>query len=363
MSLYSFLFLAAAAHRSIRGKAGNENIKVNEVLFINNLNKEVVQMTLQEQLTELEAKIQAGRVRRQQRLLGIAATQRGRHQSKVKQMSQRQLEQEQVNMERWNRLSARIEAVTERREQHLHELQKQHDSLLQQQQAAKERREALQQEIIAKAQLKEQRRSEAAARRAAKAHPSGSPSAGDAEKLEMTQKAAKAEVEHVSSPRHDEQNISSQSLSQRLWKDALAAVQQAASRKVTKKAREAFLSQRAATIASRPTAGASPATSSDLPDNKLFGQVAELQRILATATQPTAAKQSSGKENEDKEDDLQNGGDAKNKKPKGKKGKKALATTGGQASSSRGGVAAAVAAAVGPLLATLESASADSAHL
>ena len=127
---------------------------MNEVLFINTLTAEVVQMNVQEQLDELEARIQAGRIRRQQRLICISASQRGKRQKSAQQMSERQLEQEQKNMDRWNKLSARIEAVQERREKRLGELAKQRETLLQQQLSVRDRRDALQQEMVSKAQVR-----------------------------------------------------------------------------------------------------------------------------------------------------------------------------------------------------------------
>lgn len=350
------LSLAGKRHdeyiRSIRGKAGNENIKVNEVLFINNLNKEAVQVDLQEQLTELEARIQAGRVRRQQRLLGIAATQRGRHQSKVKQMSQRQLEQEERNMERWNKLSARIEAVTQRREQRLLELQKQHELSIQQQQSAKERRDAVQQEVVAKAQLREQRRVEAAARRAAaKAQPSGSP-------ITDTTTNAQAEKKGDSSqPRSapiDDLDVGRQAKAPRVWQDALPALTQAISRKAAKKARDAF-------FAERPAARPSTSTSDDPTLRRLAQHVAGLQKVLEeTNLSPTSLTENRTS---------QNGGDAadsssvstatttntakkkqKNKKTQRKNAAVVSLTSDGFA------FAAAVSSAAAPLLAALEAA-------
>lgn len=52
-------------------QAGNENAKVNEVIFINSLNSEGIAEQLQQKLEEVEARILAASERRQQRLAGI----------------------------------------------------------------------------------------------------------------------------------------------------------------------------------------------------------------------------------------------------------------------------------------------------
>ena len=57
---------------SIRGKAGNENKKVNEVIFINTLNEAALSEQLQKQLLEVEERIKACRQRRQNRLDDIS---------------------------------------------------------------------------------------------------------------------------------------------------------------------------------------------------------------------------------------------------------------------------------------------------
>lgn len=62
--------------KSIKGRAGNENLKVSEVMFINNLNEESLAEQLQQKLEEVEARILAAAQRRSDRLTEISISQR-----------------------------------------------------------------------------------------------------------------------------------------------------------------------------------------------------------------------------------------------------------------------------------------------
>jgi hypothetical protein len=120
--------LANAAERhkeylnTIRGKAGNENAKVSEVLTSNSLNSDAVANDLQAKLEEVEARILAANIRREQRLADIAGSQRKKPGRKSEQMSEYRLQLEKQKMERWEKLQKRLEAVQERRRARLAQL-------------------------------------------------------------------------------------------------------------------------------------------------------------------------------------------------------------------------------------------------
>merc|ERR1712146_658157 len=71
----------------IRDKAGNENKKVNEVMFINTLNEAALGEQLQRQLNEVEERIRACRERRQNRLDVISDNNKHKNSKKAQQMS------------------------------------------------------------------------------------------------------------------------------------------------------------------------------------------------------------------------------------------------------------------------------------
>ena len=60
----------------IRDRAGNENTKVSEVMFINNMNAEGIVDQLRQKLVEVEARVHAAAERRQDILTGITVRQR-----------------------------------------------------------------------------------------------------------------------------------------------------------------------------------------------------------------------------------------------------------------------------------------------
>lgn len=120
--------LANAAERhteylnTIRGKAGSENAKVTEVLTSNSLNSDAVANDLQAKLEEVEARILAANIRREQRLADISGSQRKKNPKKTEQMSEYRLQLERQKMERWEKLQRRLEAVQERRRARLAQL-------------------------------------------------------------------------------------------------------------------------------------------------------------------------------------------------------------------------------------------------
>ncbi len=114
----------------IRGKAGNENAKVSEVMFINSLNAEAVGEELQKKFIEVEGRILAGRQRRNEILEDITVRQRRRRASQSQQMSALRLQHETERMERWERLQKRLLAVQIRREERIQEMQRSEEEML-----------------------------------------------------------------------------------------------------------------------------------------------------------------------------------------------------------------------------------------
>ena len=70
-------------------------------MFINSLNESALADELQRSLAEAEARIMAGRQRREELLKGITIQQRKRNNKKVEQMSELRLALEKQKMERW----------------------------------------------------------------------------------------------------------------------------------------------------------------------------------------------------------------------------------------------------------------------
>ena len=110
--------------RNVKGKAENENAKVSEIMFINNLNDAVIAEELQRRLSEVEARTWAAYQRRQERLTGISAKQQKRNSKKSQQMSALRLQLEQQKQERWEKLQTRLDGVHARREARMAELQR-----------------------------------------------------------------------------------------------------------------------------------------------------------------------------------------------------------------------------------------------
>lgn len=71
----------------------------------------------------MENRIQAGRARRLEHLHGIKNRQRKKRE-KARQMTERRLEMEQHAADRWAALHARVDAVQQRRQQRLIEIQR-----------------------------------------------------------------------------------------------------------------------------------------------------------------------------------------------------------------------------------------------
>lgn len=113
--------------RSIKGKAGNENNKVNEVKFLNTMNDAMVAEELQRRLSEVEARTLAAWQRKQDMLGEIAAKNQKRQAKKTQQMSALRLQLEEQKMERWGRLQNRLSSVQARRDARLAELQRRKD--------------------------------------------------------------------------------------------------------------------------------------------------------------------------------------------------------------------------------------------
>ena len=112
----------------IKLRAGNENTKVSEVMFINNMNAEGIVEQLRQKLVEVEARVLAAAMRRQDILSGITARQRKRNNRKVQQMSELRLQLERQKMERWDKLQRRLEAVQNRRQARFKEMQRRSDA-------------------------------------------------------------------------------------------------------------------------------------------------------------------------------------------------------------------------------------------
>ena len=112
----------------IKLRAGNENTKVSEVMFINNMNAEGIVDQLRQKLVEVEARVLAAVMRRQDILTGITARQRKRNNRKVQQMSELRLQLERQKMERWDKLQRRLEAVQVRRQARFQEMQRRSDA-------------------------------------------------------------------------------------------------------------------------------------------------------------------------------------------------------------------------------------------
>lgn len=106
----------------IRVRAGNENAKVNGVLFSTLANSEAIAQALQQKLEEVEARILAASQRREQRLAGISGSQRKKNSRKVQQMSEFKMQLERQKMERWEKLQQKLEQVKSRREARFAEL-------------------------------------------------------------------------------------------------------------------------------------------------------------------------------------------------------------------------------------------------
>jgi hypothetical protein len=111
----------------IKGKAGNENAKVSEVAFINSLNTDGIAQELQSKLEEIEARILAAEMRRQERLEGITVKKKEKSSRKSMQMTTLRYKLEQDKMDRWSKLQTRLNTVNQRREIRIAEIKRRHD--------------------------------------------------------------------------------------------------------------------------------------------------------------------------------------------------------------------------------------------
>jgi hypothetical protein len=95
---------------TIRGKASSENTKVS--LSLSLLSSDTVAADLRSKLEEVEARILAANIRREQRLSDISDSQRKRQQRQLslssQQMSEHRLQLEQQKMERWEKLKVML---------------------------------------------------------------------------------------------------------------------------------------------------------------------------------------------------------------------------------------------------------------
>lgn len=113
--------------KNIKGKAGNENAKVSEVMFINNINGAGIAEELQRRLEEAEARILAAGQRRQERLSSFLEKGKRKSSKKSQQMSALRLQLETKKMERWHNLQTRLDAVQQRREARIAEMKRRSD--------------------------------------------------------------------------------------------------------------------------------------------------------------------------------------------------------------------------------------------
>jgi hypothetical protein len=109
---------------SIVKKAESENVKVDEISFINALNEREFEEQLNQKLQDTNARINAARERRRLAQKSLSSKNERRRQLTAKVMSERELEREKQQQERWENLQVRIKAVNERRQMRMAEAAK-----------------------------------------------------------------------------------------------------------------------------------------------------------------------------------------------------------------------------------------------
>lgn len=109
---------------SIVKKAESENVKVDEISFINALNEREFEEQLNQKLQDTNARINAARERRRLAQKSLSSKNERRRQLTAKVMSERELEREKQQQERWEKLQVRIKAVNERRQMRMAEAAK-----------------------------------------------------------------------------------------------------------------------------------------------------------------------------------------------------------------------------------------------
>jgi hypothetical protein len=110
--------------KSIVKKAESENVKVDEISFINALNEREFEEQLNQKLQDTNARIYAARERRRLAQKSLSSKNERRRQLTAKVMSERELEREKQQQERWEKLQVRIKTVNERRQMRIAEAAK-----------------------------------------------------------------------------------------------------------------------------------------------------------------------------------------------------------------------------------------------
>ncbi|GMH67258.1 hypothetical protein TrST_g7385 [Triparma strigata] len=175
----------AERHRlSIVKKAESENMKVEEISFINALTEKDFEEQLSQKLLETNSRINAARERRRAAQQKKSSTNESRRVKSSKVMSKRELEREQQQQERWEKLQAKIKAVSERRAARMKELEDIKKAKEDKMEEAKKKRGELEDEVVKRSAEKEQRRFRADARRSSDFDES-SPSKSDGERASL----------------------------------------------------------------------------------------------------------------------------------------------------------------------------------
>mmetsp|Transcript_19605 Transcript_19605/g.40955 ORF Transcript_19605/g.40955 Transcript_19605/m.40955 type:complete len:1330 (+) Transcript_19605:183-4172(+) len=150
---------------SIVKKAESENVKVDEIGFINALNEREFEEQLNQKLQETNARINAARERRRLAQKNLSSKNERRRQLTAKVMSERELEREKQQQERWEKLQVRIKAVNERRQMRIAEAAKVAELKKEKMDAALMKRQEMEDLVVQRSAEKEQRRFLADARR------------------------------------------------------------------------------------------------------------------------------------------------------------------------------------------------------
>ncbi|GMH79494.1 hypothetical protein TrLO_g4063 [Triparma laevis f. longispina] len=176
----------AERHRlSIVKKAESENMKVEEISFINALTEKDFEEQLSHKLLETNSRINAARERRRAAQQRKSSTNESRRMKSSKVMSKRELEREQQQQERWEKLQAKIKAVSERRAARMKELVEIKKAKEDKMEEAKKKRGELEDEVVKRSAEKEQRRFNAEARRSSGGLDESSPSKSDGERASL----------------------------------------------------------------------------------------------------------------------------------------------------------------------------------
>ena len=143
---------------SIVKKAESENVKVDEISFINALNEQDFEEQLNQKLQETNDRINAARERRRLAQAKMSSKNERRRVQSAKVMSERELEREKQQQQRWEKLQVRIKAVNERRQNRLVEAMKIAEIKKEKMDAALVKRQAMEEAVVQRSAEKEQRR-------------------------------------------------------------------------------------------------------------------------------------------------------------------------------------------------------------